>query len=105
MKFKKHVFICTNDKPAPKKSCGSIHGNELVEAFKASIKEKGLQFDVRAQKAGCLDACAFGPSMVVYPEAVWYGNVQLADVEEIVESHFVKDEPVDRLTLTFPGKA
>lgn len=105
MKFKKHVFICTNDKEAPKKSCGSVHGMELVEAFKASIKEKGLQFDIRAQKTGCLDACAFGPSMVVYPEGVWYGNVQLADVEEIVDSHLVNDEPVERLTLKFPAKA
>ena len=84
MKFKKHVFICTNDKEAPKKSCGSLHGMELVEAFKASIKEKGLQLDIRAQKSGCLDICAFGPSMVVYPEGVWYGKVQLSDVEEIV---------------------
>jgi (2Fe-2S) ferredoxin len=104
MKFKKHVFICTNDKEAPKKSCGSIHGMELVEAFKASIKEKGLQLDIRAQKSGCLDICAFGPSMVVYPEGVWYGNVQLSDVEEIVESHLVNDVPVDRLTLKFPAR-
>lgn len=104
MKFKKHVFICTNDKDAPKKSCGSIHGMELVEAFKASIKEKGLQLDIRAQKSGCLDICAFGPSMVVYPEGVWYGNVQLSDVEEIVESHLVNNEPVDRLTLKFPAR-
>ena len=96
MKFKKHVFICTNDKEAPKKSCGSVHGMELVEAFKASIKDRGLQFDIRAQKSGCLDTCAFGPSVVVYPEGVWYGKVQLSDVEEIVESHLVNDQPVDR---------
>ena len=105
MKFKKHVFICTNDKEAPKKSCGSLHGMELVEAFKASIKEKGLQLDIRAQKSGCLDICAFGPSMVVYPEGVWYGKVQLSDVEEIVESHLVNDQPVERLKLEFPARA
>ncbi|PLK42688.1 ferredoxin [Emticicia sp. TH156] len=105
MKFKKHVFICTNDKEAPKKSCGSVHGMELVEAFKASLKEKGLQLDIRAQKSGCLDACAFGPSMVVYPEGVWYGNVQLSDVEEIVESHLVNNQPVERLALKFPARA
>jgi (2Fe-2S) ferredoxin len=104
MKFKKHVFICTNDKEAPKKSCGSIHGMELVEAFKTSIKEKGLHLDIRAQKSGCLDICAFGPSMVVYPEGVWYGNVQLSDVEEIVENHLVNDQPVDRLKLEFPAR-
>ena len=105
MKFKKHVFICTNDKEAPKKSCGSVHGMELVEAFKASIKEKGLQFDIRAQKSGCFDIFAFGPSVVVYTEGVWYGKVQLSDVEEIVESHLVNDQPVERLKLEFPVRA
>lgn len=105
MKFKKHVFICTNDKEAPKKFCGSERGMALVDAFKESIKVKGLSLDIRAQKTGCLDVCAFGPSMVVYPEGVWYGNVQLADVEEIVESHLVNNQPVERLVLKFPNRA
>lgn len=101
MKYKKHVFICTNDKPAPKKCCGSEKGMELVEAFKASLTEKGLQKEIRAQKSGCLDVCAFGPGLVVYPEGVFYGNVKPEDVEEIVNSHLINDEPVERLKLEF----
>lgn len=99
MKFKKHVFICTNDKEAPKKSCGSVHGMQLVDAFKEELKEKGLLQEIRAQRAGCLDCCAQGPTMVVYPEGVFYGNVQLGDVKEIVEKHLVADEVVDRLRI------
>jgi (2Fe-2S) ferredoxin len=101
MKYKKHVFICTNQKDAPKKCCGETHGMALVDAFKASLKDKGLHLEVRAQRTGCLDICAFGPSLVVYPEGVFYGNVQLSDVEEIVESHLVNDTPVERLKLDF----
>ncbi len=101
MKYKKHVFICTNDKDAPKKCCGSQRGMELVDAFKASLTEKGLQKEIRAQKSGCLDVCAFGPGLVVYPEGVFYGNVTPADVEEIVNSHLVNDVPVERLKLDF----
>ncbi|WP_128546300.1 (2Fe-2S) ferredoxin domain-containing protein [Larkinella soli] len=101
MKFRKHVFICTNQKPAPKKSCGEAHGMELVEAFKQALKDRGLQIEIRAQRTGCLDACAFGPSLVVYPEGTYYGNVRLSDVEEIVESHLVNDRPVERLVLPF----
>lgn len=99
MKFKKHVFICTNDKDAPKKSCGSGRGMELVNAFKEGLKDRNLQTEIRAQKAGCLDMCAFGPSMVVYPEGVLYGNVTPADVEEIIENHLVNDQPVERLII------
>jgi len=54
---------------------------------------------VRANKAGCLDHCEHGSTVVVYPEGIWYGNVQVADVPEIVESHIVGDCPVERLRL------
>lgn len=99
MKFKKHVFICTNDKELPKKSCGSTHGNLLVDAFKEQLKERGLLQEIRAQKSGCLDCCGQGPTMVVYPEGVFYGNVQLADVEEIVQKHLVDDGVIERLRI------
>ena len=101
MKYEKHIFICTNDKPAPKKCCGSERGMELVELFKERLKEKGLTKTMRAQKAGCLDMCAFGPSLVVYPEGVFYGAVTPADVDEIIESHIVGNKPVERLVI--PG--
>ncbi len=54
---------------------------------------------MRANAAGCLDACAYGPSIVVYPEGVWYGHVRPEDVPEIVESHLVNGIPVERLRL------
>lgn len=101
MKYKKHVFVCTNQKAAPKKSCGEAHGNELVDAFKAALAERGLLKEMRAQKTACLDACAFGPTVVVYPEGTYYGNVQLADINEIVDSHLVNDQLVERLKLDY----
>ena len=72
---------------------------ELVAAFKKCIKDKRLSIKVRAQKAGCLDVCIYGPTLVVYPEGVFYVGVGLADVEEIVDSHIVNDVPVERLRL------
>ncbi len=99
MKYKKHVFICTNQKDAPKKCCGDERGMALVDAFKNSLKEKGLLTEIRAQKTGCLDMCGFGPTLVVYPEGTFYGNVQLSDVEEIIETHLVGDVPVERLII------
>lgn len=101
MKYQKHVFICTNQKDAGKKCCGGEHGAALVEAFKTSLKDRNLQVEIRAQKAGCLDVCGKGPALVVYPEGVFYGNVQLTDVEEIVESHLVNNQTVERLALAF----
>ncbi|MEO8146822.1 MAG: (2Fe-2S) ferredoxin domain-containing protein [Bacteroidia bacterium] len=106
MKYTKHVFICTNQRAedAAKRSCGEAHGLALVSEFKRLIKEKNLNTEMRAQKTGCFDICDFGPTVVVYPEAVWYVNVQLNDVAEIVESHLENDKPVERLRMRFEKK-
>ena len=101
MKFKKHVFICTNERTDGRESCGFEHGMELVEKMKQLISDRGLKSDIRINKAGCLDACAYGPSIVVYPEAVWYGNVKVGDIQEIVDSHLVNNKPVERLRIDF----
>ena len=56
---------------------------------------------VRVNQAGCLDRCAGGPVLVVYPEAVWYTYVDQADIDEIVDSHLKNGQVVTRL-LTPP---
>ena len=100
-RFRRHVFVCENRRPAddPRGSCACKGSEAIRAALKAEIKRRGLKGAVRANAAGCLDACAHGPSMVVYPEGVWYGHVQVADVPEIVERHLVGGEPVERLLV------
>ncbi|HEY0770573.1 MAG TPA: (2Fe-2S) ferredoxin domain-containing protein, partial [Sphingobacteriaceae bacterium] len=66
MYYKKHIFICTNQRTAGgRPCCGEQHGLELVAAFKKHINDKGLSVNMRAQKSGCLDVCELGPSVVV----------------------------------------
>lgn len=100
-KFQRHVFICTNEraKDDPRGDCGAKGGHEVAEAFKKKLHDKGLKRIVRPNKAGCLDQCALGCTVVVYPEQVWYGRVTAADVDEIVESHIVGGVPVARLVI------
>jgi len=69
------------------------------EALKEAVKQLGLKRQVRINTAGCLDHCEHGVTIVVYPEAVWYGFVTPADVPEIVESHLLNGKPVERLRL------
>ena len=100
-RFTHHIFVCLNErKPEdPRGSCLACGGEKVLEAFKVAILEKGLKGKMRANKAGCLDACALGASVVVYPEAVWYGKVTPDDVAEITESHLVRGIPVERLRM------
>ncbi len=101
MIYDKHIFICTNQRAegATRKSCGEAHGLEIVDSFKKILKEKQLTIKVRAQKAGCLDICDYGQTLVVYPEGVFYVGVTLGDVEEIINEHILNNRVVTRLLL------
>lgn len=102
MLYQKHIFICTNQRPEGSRvCCGEQHGLALVVAFKKAIKDKGLNTEIRAQRAGCFDVCELGPSVVVYPEGIFYGKVQLSDVEEIVHEHLQNNRIVERLVMKF----
>lgn len=101
-KFRKHIFICTNQRPAdhPRGSCDASGQCALHREFKTKLKLKGISgSEVRANKSGCLEQCEHGPTVVVYPDAVWYGGVTAADVDEIIESHIVGGRPVERLMI------
>ena len=100
-KFGKHIFICGNQRPsgAPRRCCDPEGRAELQKLFKEKLAERGLKRKVRANQSGCLDQCEHGPNLVVYPDAVWYGQVTLGDVDEIIESHIVCGKPVERLVL------
>jgi (2Fe-2S) ferredoxin len=100
-KFQKHLFICVNERTPedPKGCCAAKGSREIAAAFKKKIFDRGLKRVVRANKAMCLDQCVHGVTMVVYPEATWYGKVTLADVDEIVEQHLVGGRPVERLVI------
>ncbi|RYE36111.1 MAG: (2Fe-2S) ferredoxin domain-containing protein [Sphingobacteriaceae bacterium] len=101
-KYEKHLFICTNQRPAGARiSCGEAHGLALVAAFKKAILLHGLTTEIRAQRTGCMETCELGPSIVVYPEGIFYGHVQLSDVDEIVSEHLLNNRVVERLKLSF----
>jgi (2Fe-2S) ferredoxin len=99
--YLRHVFVCHNDRPPddPRGCCLARGGAEVREAFKRELKSRNLARAIRANVAGCLDACEHGVTVVVYPEAVWYGGVTPADVPEIVERHLVNGQPVERLVF------
>lgn len=100
-RYQRHVFVCINRRPDedPKGCCAAKGSEEVRTLFKKGLKERGLNRIVRANAAGCLDACGFGVTVVIYPEAVWYGAVTASDVEEIIERHVIGGEVVERLVM------
>ncbi len=104
--FQHHIFFCENERDAadPKGSCSRKGSHALRDHAKAQCAAQGLKGQVRVNMAGCLDACAHGPSVVVYgagdpPQGVWYTLKTTADVDEVVTSHLKGGVPVDRLRI------
>ena len=100
-RFDKHIFVCENKRPDghPKGCCADKNSPEVRALFKKRLKELGLNAQIRSNAAGCLDACEHGVTVLIYPEQVWYGGVTLNDVEEILQSHILKNVPVERLKI------
>jgi len=71
--------------------------------MKSLVHERGLKDLVRVNNSGCLDACAHGISMVIYPEGIWYGGVTVQDVPEIVDRTIINGEVIERLLILDPG--
>lgn len=103
-RYEKHIFVCENKREDghPRGCCADKGGAGIRQLFKLKLKQKGLNTKIRANAAGCLDACEFGPAAVVYPEQIWYGGISENDIDEIIESHLVNDKIVERLTIKDP---
>lgn len=96
--YEKHVFICTYGP-----YCWFDGDTDsLFRRLKRRVADAGLRDTIRINRSGCLNQCGHGPMIVVYPEAVWYGNVQPDDVDEIFEQHLCLNQPVERLRLQLP---
>jgi (2Fe-2S) ferredoxin len=100
-KFTHHIFVCCNQRePGNRRGCCDPDGSEsLRSAFKAELKRRDLGPLVRANKSACLDQCELGPTVVIYPQAIWYGGVKLSDVARIVEETIVQGRVVTDLVI------
>ena len=50
-------------------------------------------------KSSCLGRCSLGPTVVVYPQAVWYRWQNQDDIDEIIHSHLLGGRVVKRLLM------
>jgi NADH:ubiquinone oxidoreductase subunit F (NADH-binding)/(2Fe-2S) ferredoxin/Pyruvate/2-oxoacid:ferredoxin oxidoreductase delta subunit len=95
LKRRRVIFVCQGT------GCVSSKSPELQTALEKEIDESGLE-GVQVKLTGCHGFCQQGPIIIVEPDGIFYGLVELDDISEIVNSHLVNDEPVDRLFYKEP---
>jgi len=99
-----HVFVCSG------KSCSAVGSAEVIAAFESQLKARGILFGREAKgknpkgtivltECASVGFCAIGAAVMIYPDGVWYAQVRVADVPEIIEEHLLGGRPVGRLAL------
>ena len=91
-----HIMLCAGT------GCVSNKSFKIQEALEAELKKHNLQDEIRVVLTGCNGFCAQGPVMVVKPDDIFYQLLTEEDVPHLVEEHFLKGRPVQRLLYTPP---
>lgn len=99
--YEHHVFFCLNQRENGEACCQDKGAEAAFDHMKARVKKLGLSGEdkVRINRAGCLDRCAEGPLLVIYPQAIWYTFVDFEDIDEIIDSHLLQNKIVERLMV------
>ena len=88
----RHVLACLGPR------CTSRGAGGLYVHFWKRLQERGLirgQSGVHAAQTGCLSPCNLGPTIVVYPEGIWYCGLTAEAIDRIVDEHFIGGRMVE----------
>ncbi len=82
--------------------CQSSDSQKIVENLQAELAERGLEDMVEVVRTGCFGFCEKGPIVKILPDNTFYTQVKPEDAQEIVESHIMNNEKVQRLLYQDP---
>jgi len=88
----RQLHVCINNRNGESKSCAFDGSEEVVEELRKAVKERYLKGKVRVVRSGCLDVCAFGPNMMIWPEGLCYMKVTNEDVPQIIEKYLTLEQ-------------
>jgi (2Fe-2S) ferredoxin len=104
--YKYHVLVCTASgageesgtpgDPCRNRFCSDKGGDDVRARFWTELEAAGLD-NVKVTRLGCMVQHKNGPIVIVYPDGIWYANVAVQDVGDIVQNHLVCGQPLERL--------
>jgi NADH-quinone oxidoreductase subunit F len=75
-------------------ACGSLN---LHSELKNKLEERGIADKFKTLPVGCMGPCSKGPVLLMKKAGVFYENVQIADIDELIDQQLLNNNPVERL--------
>jgi len=96
--YRTHVMLCAGT------GCVSNGTYKIKDALEREIEKHALQDEVAVVMTGCNGFCAQGPVAVVKPDEIFYQLLTEDAIAHLVEEHFLKGRPVQKLMYTPPAE-
>ncbi len=93
---KREILVCAGT------GCHSAMSHEIVGEFNDEIEKFNLKDQVSCHITGCFGFCEKGPIVKIFPDDVFYTEVKMSDVDEIIKTHLIGGEKVERLLFEDP---
>jgi NADH:ubiquinone oxidoreductase subunit F (NADH-binding)/(2Fe-2S) ferredoxin/NAD-dependent dihydropyrimidine dehydrogenase PreA subunit len=90
-KYRANLLMCAGT------GCVASGTPKVKEALKAELEKRGLADEIKIVLTGCNGFCAEGPVMLVYPDEIFYQKLTVEDIPKLVEEHFLKGRPYEKL--------
>jgi (2Fe-2S) ferredoxin len=97
-KIRANLMLCAGT------GCVASASMKVNEALRKELKKRGLEEEIKIVLTGCNGYCAEGPVMAVYPDEIFYQKLTVEDVPALVEEHFLKGRPYEKLMFKEPEK-
>lgn len=94
----KHILVCSNT------NCNLKNSKELIEALNKEIVKANKINTIKVVESGCFGLCQKGPIVKIYPDNIYYINVNPNDAKEIIHSHLIMGNIIDRLLFKIDGE-
>ena len=95
-KYRANLLLCAGT------GCVASGTAKVKTALAQELKDKGLADEIKIVLTGCNGFCAEGPVMLVYPDEIFYQRLTVEDVPKLVEEHFLKGRPYQKLMFKEP---
>ncbi|MDI6743829.1 MAG: NADH-quinone oxidoreductase subunit NuoF [Thermodesulfovibrionales bacterium] len=97
-KFRANLMLCAGT------GCVASGTMKVKAALVEELRKRGLESEIKVVLTGCNGYCAEGPVMAVYPDEVFYQKLTADEIPKLVEEHFLKGRPYEKLMFKEPEK-